>query len=69
MLIDTIREITREKIEKHIVPSHALETEILSRQKGLTHEQLATQARMLAGAGRIHVGPTLNQTYYQLLEQ
>lgn len=69
MLIDIIREITREKTEKHIVPSHAMENEILARQKGLTRDQLVAQARMLAGAGRIKVGPTLNSTYYQLTEQ
>lgn len=69
MLIDTIREITAEKTAAHIVPSHALGTEILARQNGLTHAQLAAQARMLAGAGLIKFGPTINQTYYQLIEQ
>lgn len=68
MLIDTIRAITAEKTANHIVPNHALETEILSRQRGLTRDQLTVQARLLAGAGRIHIGPTLNQTYYQLIE-
>ena len=68
MLIDTIREITRDKEARHIVPTHALENEILSRQRGLTKAQLDVQARLLAGAGRIHVGPTLNTTYYQLIE-
>lgn len=69
MLIDTIRAITAEKTAAHIVPNHALGTEILARQKGLSREQLCVQAKMLAGAGRIKVGPTINQTYYQLIEQ
>ena len=69
MLIDTIRAITAEKTAAHIVPSHALEIEITARQKGLTPEQLHVQAKMLAGAGKIKVGPTINSTYYQLIEQ
>ncbi len=69
MLIDTIREICLEKAARHILPRHALAEEILALQKGLTREQLNAQALMLAGAGRIRTGRTLNSTYYTLIEQ
>lgn len=68
MLIDIIREIKAEKIEKRILPDYALEIEILSRNKTMTVNQLHVQARMLSGAGRIKIGQTLNSRYYQLLE-
>lgn len=69
MLIDIIREIKAEKIEKLILPDYALEIEILSRNKTMTVNQLHIQARMLSGAGRIKIGQTLNSRYYQLLEE
>ena len=68
MLIDIIREIKAEKIEKRILPDYALEIEILSRNKTMTVNQLHVQARMLFGAGRIKIGQTLNSRYYQLLD-
>lgn len=68
MLIDIIREIKAEKIEKRILPDYAIEIEILSRNKTMTVNQLHVQARMLSGAGRIKIGQTLNSRYYQLLE-
>ena len=68
MLIDIIRDIKAEKIEKRILPDYALEIEILSRNKTMTVNQLHVQARMLSGAGRIKIGQTLNSRYYQLLE-
>ena len=68
MLIDIIREIKAEKIEKRILPDYALEIEILYRNKTMTVNQLHVQARMLSGAGKIKIGQTLNSRYYQLLD-
>ena len=67
-LLETIGDITREKKEARIVPSHALGVELRNRT-GLTDEQIASVIKVLAEEGLVDTGRTINDYYIRLQDE
>lgn len=68
MLIETIREITNEKRAAKRVPCHALGVEVRGRMH-MTEAQIAPLVEQLVQFGLIRTGDTINDKYYELIEQ
>lgn len=67
MILDAIREITKEKRAAHVFPDYALFVE-LYRRVGGARKALSAELRELRDAGFIKIGRTINGAYLQIIE-
>jgi len=65
MLLETIREITKEKRAAKKVPCHALSVEVRKRMH-MTEAQIDSLVEPLIQSGLIRTGRTINGKYYEL---
>lgn len=68
-LLATIRRVTEENIARNQEPPTARLQEIRAARPDLTTEQIEAEAAELEEVGLIHVGRTINDYYYQLIQQ
>ena len=63
-VLNAIRLIEECKRRERHVPAHATTLEVVS-LTGLTAAEVRREAAKLSEAGQIHIGPTINEDYYQ----
>ena len=68
-LLATIRRVTDENIARNQEPPTAGLQEIRAARPDLATEQIEEEAAELEEVGLIHVGRTINDYYYQLIQQ
>jgi len=68
-LLATIRRVTEENIARNQEPPNARLREISAARPDLTTEQIEEEAAELEEVGLIRVGRTINDYYYQLIQQ
>lgn len=63
-VMEIIKEISQEKKDKHITPSHALRVDVKNRIMDKLREDL----QQLVDEGKIEVGETINDLYFEVKE-
>ncbi len=68
-LLQALEDIRRERTEKRRFPTFGLSVWVIPRLKPENRARLPETARELENLGRIRTGQTLNDIYYELLEE
>ncbi len=68
-LLNIVRRIRDRKREQRIVPAHAMVLDIMRLYPTLTLDRIRALAAELEADGLMHMGPTINSEYCQIIEQ
>lgn len=68
-LLNIVRRIRDRKREQRIVPDHAMVLDIMRLYPTLTLDRIRALAAELEADGLMHMGPTINSEYCQIIEQ